>query len=115
MKRKIYNNFPNVKKMCKKEILKQDLSTPGIFFSSLFQEDSEKKEIKELSKLISKMMDKMIIMNKKIANIENILENDNEKSLKIDDLSYQLNSIKIDNEELKYEIKKKNDNIDYYA
>lgn len=117
-KRKIYNNPINTKRIRKQDIFRQDMSNPGIFFGNLFQDKQDKpykQEMKELSKLISKMMDKMNVMNKKIANIENMLEKDNEKSLKIDDLSYQLNSIKIHNEELKYRINKKGDNIDYYA
>ena len=123
-KRKTSSKSVNTKRMCKKEIFfdnlfEEKLGNDAIFNYNEEQEKNEKQYEKELFKSMNKMMNKMMnkinIMSKKIVNIENILEKDNEKDLKIDDLSYQLNSIKISNEELNYRINKKDNNIDYYA
>ena len=128
-KRKTFSKPINTKRMCKKTVFKNDiylgfpfqekLGNDTIFNYNEELEKQEKQEEKELfksmNKLMNKMMKKINIMSEKIVNIENMLEKDNEKSLKIDDLSYQLNCIKINNEELKYRINKKGDKIDYYA
>lgn len=132
-KRKTFSKPINTKRMCKKAVFKNDmflgfpfqekLGNDAIFNYNEELEKHEKQGEKELfksmnksmNKMMNKMMNKINIMSEKIVNIENMLEKDNEKSLKIDDLSYQLNCIKINNEELKYRINKKSDNIDYYA
>ena len=128
-KRKTFSKPINTKRMCKKTLFKHDMFLDFPFQEKLgndaifnYNEELDKHEkqeenelLKSMNKMMNKMMNKINSMSKKIVNIENMLEKDNEKSLMIDDLNYQLNCIKINNEELKYRINKKPDNIDYYA
>ena len=86
----------------------------SVFEPFMIKEENKDNQEKVLD-MMSKMMDKIDRLNKRMAVIEDILEKDHEKKMKIEDLTYQLNSVKMDNEELRYRIDKKEGNIDYYA
>jgi predicted lipoprotein len=68
-----------------------------------------------LIETLNKLANKIDILSNKISTIENILDKDNDKNIKIDDLTDQLNMVKLNNDELKYMINNKNRDIDYYA
>ena len=100
----------NGKKMCKKNISKRSFDMGSYVDMIRGYEVLEK--VGKMEKMINKLGDMICIMNKRIANIESIVEKDMKKDIMIDDLNHKLHCMKIDNDELKYKLEMENNNKD---
>jgi len=120
-----FNREKIVKRICKRSVNLGGSRFFNNFQNSKLCEDIEKtnKKIEEfdkrmgkMEKSIEKIMDFMKEINAKINRVETILDNDLKKDIVIEDLTHNLQCMKLNNDELEYKLKnKKKNNYCFYS
>lgn len=117
-KRKISSNINgngmDNKRMCKKSISKRSANLGG--YVDMIRGFDMMEKVDKMGKMVGKMMEIMEVMNKRVANIESIVEKDIKKDLEIDELNHSIKCLKLNNDELKYRLNKNGKEIknDFY-
>ena len=120
-----FNKEKNVKRICKRSVNLGGNRFFNNFQYSKLSEDIEKtnkkmenfdKRMDKMEKSIEKIMDFMKGINGKVNRVETILDNDLKKDIVIDDLTHNLQCMKLNNDELKYKLKNdKKENYCFYS
>ena len=113
-----FNKEKIVKRICKRSV-----NLEGNRFFDNFQNSRLTKKIEEfdkrmekMEKSIEKIMGFMKEINAKVNKVETILENDLKKDIVIEDLTYNLQCMKLNKDELEYKLKnKKKNNYCFYS
>lgn len=102
------------KRMCKKGISKRSAKLGG--YVDMIRGFEMMDKVDKMGKMVEKMMEMMDGMNKRVANIESIVEKDIKKDLEIDELNHSIKCLKLNNDELKYKLEKDGKEIknDFY-
>ena len=113
-----FNREKIVKRICKRSV-----NLAGNQFFDNFQNSKLTKKMEEfdkrmgkMEKSIEKIMEFMKEINAKVNRVETILDNDLKKDIVIDDLTHNLQCMKLNNDELKYKLKNdKKENYCFYS
>jgi hypothetical protein len=90
------------KRICKNGISKR-IAELDNYFNMVSNFDIIEK-IDKMVKTMEKIKNMMEVMNKRVANIESIVEKDIKKDLEIDELNHSIKCLKLNNYELKYKL-----------
>lgn len=113
-----FNKEKIVKRICKRSV-----NLAGNQFFDNFQNSKLTKKMEEFDKRMGKMetsiekiMEFMKEINAKVNRVETILDNDLKKDIVIEDLTHNLQCMKLNNDELKYKLKNdKKENYCFYS
>lgn len=113
-----FNKEKIVKRICKRSV-----NLAGNQFFDNFQNSKLTKKMEEfdkrmgkMEKSIEKIMEFMKEINAKVNRVETILDNDLKKDIVIEDLTHNLQCMKLNNDELKYKLKNdKKENYCFYS
>lgn len=113
-----FNREKIVKRICKRSV-----NLAGNQFFDNFQNSKLTKKMEEfdkrmgkMEKSIEKIMEFMKEINAKVNRVETILDNDLKKDIVIEDLTHNLQCMKLNYDELEYKLKnKKKNNYCFYS